>query len=282
MDDRQQAGAKCAFDLTEIQTRLAALPLYGAQIDGVVGPASRRAMEALLALEGITGWSRWSQRRLTIAARQALCRQKQIDTGPIDGLLGPQTRYAIAVYEARLNGDSEAEVWRDGAEEKPPLRDTQASAQDWPRQKDCVKFFGPPGKNQTRLSFPYPMRLAWSKRTIVRSTLCHEKVHDAAQRIFARVLDHYGETRIRTLGLDLFGGCLNVRKMRGGSAWSMHSWGIAFDFDPERNQLRWSKDRAQMAKPDYDTWFDLWEEEGAISLGRLRDYDRMHVQFARL
>ena len=27
---------------------------------------------------------------------------------------------------------------------------------------------------------------------------------------------------------------------------------------------------------------DRWEEEGALSLGRVRNYDWMHVQFARL
>jgi hypothetical protein len=76
-----------------------------------------------------------------------------------------------------------------------------------------------------------------------------------------------------------FGGCLNVHKMRGGSAWSMHSWGIAFDFDPDRNQLTWKKDRAAFQPSEYANWFELWEEEGAISLGRSPNYDWMHTQF---
>ena len=83
------------------------------------------------------------------------------------------------------------------------------------------------------------MRLAWNTRTKVARTSCHERIHDSAARIFDRVLDHYGPEEIRRLGLDLFGGCLNVRRMRGGSAWSMHSWGIAFDFDPANNRLKW-------------------------------------------
>jgi hypothetical protein len=96
------------------------------------------------------------------------------------------------------------------------------------------------------------------------------------------VLQHYGPDKVRQLGLDLFGGCLNVRKMRGGSAWSMHSWGIAFDFDPDRNQLKWGRDRAVFARPEYQKWWELWEEEGAVSLGRARNFDWMHVQFASL
>ncbi len=132
-----------------------------------------------------------------------------------------------------------------------------------------------------RLALPYPMRLAWDTSTVVHSTLCYEKVHEAAARVLTRVLDHYGDN-IMLLGLDLFGGSLNVRKMRGGSAWSMNSWGIIFDFDPARNQLRWGKDKAAFYRPEYAKWFDLSEEEGAISLGRLRNYDWIHVQFARL
>ena len=274
--------SKRQFDLKEIQTRLAALPLYQQTVDGAYGTASKRGIAALLTLTGVAGWQRWPQQRLLIAARQALCSLQGIDAGPVDGLLGPQTRQAIEVYEARLNGDREAETWRDAAEKEPPLVDAPATAQVWPRQKDCIKYFGKPGENQTRLAFPFAMRLAWSKKTIVRSTLCHEKVHDAALRVLTRVADHYGEQSVRELGLDLFGGCLNVRRIRGGSAWSMHAWGIAFDFDPEHNQLRWGKDRARMAKPDYQKWFALWEEEGAVSLGRLRNYDWMHIQFARL
>ncbi len=270
------------LDLIELQTRLSKLPLFSAAIDGGYGTDCKRGFQALLTARGETGWQRWSQARLLIAAKQALCQSDGIDAGPIDGFDGPQTRQAIAVYEARLRGDSEPETWRDAAEKNAPLAGPPVTATNWPRQKDCLTHFGEPGKNQTRLKFPYPMRLAWNKKTIVRSTLCHEKVHDAAQRIFDRVLAHYGEEQIRELGLDLFGGCLNVRKMRGGSAWSMHSWGITFDFDPERNQLRWGRDRAEMAKTAYAKWFDLWEEEGAVSLGRARNYDWMHVQFARL
>jgi hypothetical protein len=126
------------------------------------------------------------------------------------------------------------------------------------------------------------MRLAWDTTTFVKSTSCHQKVHDAALRILTRVLDHYGLDKIRELRLDLFGGCLNVRRMRGGNAWSMHSWGVAFDFDPDRNQLKWGRDRAAFARPEYGKWFELWEEEGAISLGRARNFDWMHTQFATL
>ena len=96
------------------------------------------------------------------------------------------------------------------------------------------------------------------------------------------MLDHHGPERIRELQLDLWGGCLNVRKMRGGTRWSMHCRAIALDYDPQRNQLIWGRDRAAFAKPEYDRWWQLWQTEGWVSLGRSRNFDRMHVQAAKL
>ena len=77
------------------------------------------------------------------------------------------------------------------------------------------------------------------------------------------------------------GGCLNVRRMRGGTRWSTHSWGIAMDYDPEQNQWKWGRDRATLALPEYDAWWRLWEEEGWTSLGRTKNFDWMHVQAAK-
>jgi hypothetical protein len=151
----------------------------------------------------------------------------------------------------------------------------------WPTEAEVGRFFGTMGQNLAKLNFPYPMRIAWDLNSVVNSTSCHTKVRAAAERVLNRTLEHYGITRIRELRLDLYGGCLNIRKKMGGSSWSMHSWAIAFDFDPERNQLRWDHARASFAKPEYKRWFEFWEEEGAISLGRKRDFDWMHVQFAR-
>jgi len=48
-----------------------------------------------------------------------------------------------------------------------------------------------------------------------------------------------------------------------------------------RNKLRWGKDKTQFAKPEYEQWWKFWEEEGWVSLGRLKNYDWMHAQSAR-
>ena len=154
----------------------------------------------------------------------------------------------------------------------------------WPRQtqEEVRAFFGNVGTHQTMLDLPYTHRLAWDKNVLINRYSCHEKVHDSLNRILTRVHEHYGEERIIELRLDLFGGCFNKRKKKGGSTWSMHAWGVAVDYDPENNQFRWGWDRASFARPEYDAWWKIWEEEGWTGLGRSRNYDWMHIQAPHL
>ena len=63
---------------------------------------------------------------------------------------------------------------------------------------------------------------------------------------------------------------------------SMHAWGIAVDLDPINNQLRWGKDRASFARPEFEPFWKIVEANGATSLGRAQNRDWMHYQFAGL
>ena len=249
-------------------------------VDGIYGDRTLRAVGSAFKKRGDqapAGWHKWSKKRQLIAYIQMLCREKAIEVGKIDGFWGPQTDFAYGELGHLIEQGSLPAPWRD-------IEPSDENPNGWPQQIEdrLISFYGEVGKNQTRVHVPYTHRLSWEKTTRVNSFSCHEKVHDSLLRVLNRVLDHYGPERIRELRLDLWGGCLNVRKMRGGTRWSMHSWGIALDYDPERNQLKWGRDRAAFAKPEYDRWWQLWEEEGWVSLGRSRNFDWMHLQAAKL
>lgn len=230
----------------------------------------------------------WSKSRLAIAAEQAVYRSMKVpgvDGLRIDGLVGPQMTFVREAYQARLvtNWRDEKDKQDEIAPPKPiPVKAKSKSIPVWPRQSECMSFYGKPGTNQVTLTLPYPMRIAWEPKQIVRSWSCHAKVHDNMQRIFQRTLEHYGMEKIRELRLDLWGGTLNVRRMRGGSSWSTHAWGVAVDIDPDNNQLKWGRNRATLAKPVYNKFWEFVYDEGFISLGKERDFDWMHLQAVRL
>jgi len=218
----------------------------------------------------------WPFKRQATAFIQSLCKLNNINAGPVDGYWGPQTEYAYGILETFLETGILPNPWRD---EQP---NAILNPHNFPFEVDMEQFYGEVGKNQVRLQLPYPHRLSWEKRTIVRSLFCHEKVKDSLNTVLTNVLNHYGMEEIRRLHLDIWGGCLNVRKKRGGTSWSTHSWGIALDYDPDNNALRWGRDKALFARPEYDKWWQFWEEEGWVSLGRAKNFDWMHVQAARL
>lgn len=140
---------------------------------------------------------------------------------------------------------------------------------------ELLKFYGFPGENLKRLKFPYQMYYNGKKCS---STRVHEKVYDSLLRIYNNVLAAYGTDKIKELGLDQFAGCFNIRKMRGGTKMSTHSWGIAIDHDHKNNTLRMKKPQARFSKEEYDVWWWIWEQEGWYSLGREHNYDWMHIQ----
>ena len=128
------------------------------------------------------------------------------------------------------------------------------------------------------IPLPYPMRLSWDKSKIITRLRCHKLVANQLSAIFKDILDFYGLEHIQRLGIDLYGGCFNFRKMRGGSDWSRHSWGVAIDLDPERNQLNQTSKNAQFAKMDYKPMIDIFYKHGFVSLGREKNYDWMHFE----
>ena len=161
----------------------------------------------------------------------------------------------------------------------------EGAAPFWPHQSGVTAVFGPaggPDATAGRCVLPFSFPLARDATHRNTSFVCHTKVAAPLTRIFKAAVSHYGEDMFRAMGLDQFGGCFNHRQMRGGSSLSMHSWGIAVDLDPTNNGLNTKAPEARFSAPEYLPFWRIVEAEGAVSLGRARNYDWMHFQFATL
>lgn len=80
---------------------------------------------------------------------------------------------------------------------------------------------------------------------------------------------------LHTKRLDQHGGGFNFRKITGGSRPSLHSYGIAIDWDPDHNPRQ-----RPLTKTLPDWWYAIWKDHGWHDGRRFPTPDPMHVQFA--
>jgi hypothetical protein len=125
------------------------------------------------------------------------------------------------------------------------------------------------------------MRLSWDRDEVVTHMQCHKLVANNFLAVFNDLLKVYGIEKIQELGIDLFGGCFNFRKMRGGSDYSRHSWGVAIDLDPDRNMLKETSKTARFARPEYKPMIEIFYKHGFESLGVEENRDWMHFQIKK-
>lgn len=161
------------------------------------------------------------------------------------------------------------------------LEEDVPANEQWPldREADLRAFYGAPGTGH--VSIPVPYTIYYEGKPLNKITV-HERIAQSVMNALGNVYRHYGDKQIAKLKLNVFDGCFNNRPKRGGSSLSVHAFAAALDFGAEWNGLHVDHTKALFAKPEYEAWWRAWEAEGAVSLGRERDFDYMHIQFARL
>lgn len=269
-----------------IQNAMKINKIYTAPIDGKYGIDTQNAMVKWIRSYNVNP-DGWNAKRIRLAAEQLLYKEAKIDVGIVDGKYGPMLEHAREVWQAKqvISGRDTLEELAPVLKETGVIKTTTVKVtpvRKWPTQKEVPSFFGKVGSNQVDAVMPYPLRIAWETKTKVNKFSVHKLVKEPVERVFNRTLDYYGYEKIKELGLDLWGGALNVRKKRGGSTYSMHAWGIAVDIDPDHNGFKTSWKNARMSGAEYKPFVKFWYEEGAINLGIEANMDPMHFQFARL
>jgi hypothetical protein len=266
---------------SDLQRLLAAAGYYTGAIDGDIGTKSLAAIDAILtthAAECTTDPSAWSAKRRQIGAGQLVLKHAQCDPGVVDGYAGNQTIGALLAWNHRQTYGRDLELDR--------TRTGPAIDSDFPKQSQCSTYYGNPGPAVERklvlVDLPFAMRLDWNLPKKVTRVQLHTRCADSAREAMKEILRKYGNDELRRLGLDRHAGTYNHRRMRGGTAWSMHAYGCAWDFHAAPNGLTTRCPQALFCGREYRKFFDIWEAHGWVSLGRAIGRDWMHVQAARL
>jgi hypothetical protein len=154
-----------------------------------------------------------------------------------------------------------------------------------PRQSECDTFYGRPGPEiESRLAYallPFDLRLDWDLSTRIKRVRLHQKCTAPFVAAMVAVRAHYGPAQFSQLGIDRFAGGYNHRRMRGGSAWSMHAYGCAVDFYAGPNGLKTRCPQALFCGADYKPFLDIMQAHGWLPAIRLWGADAMHFQMAR-
>lgn len=269
----------------QVQTLLTAAGYLKDQIDGKVGPKTTSAINNVVtrrAGDFSSNPSKWSADRRAIGAAQVILKYARFDPGLIDGYWGNGTQGAY------LEWDHYTRTGKQLVLPATPIPGGTPKSSPFPKQSQCPAFYGAAGaggaaeKQLVMIDLPFTMRIDWNLDQKSTRVQLHKKCSDSALAALRAIVQHYGEAELRRLGLDRNAGTYNPRRMRGGTSWSMHAYGCAWDFYAAPNGLNTRCPQALFCKPEYQAFFDIWEAHGWTSLGRAIGRDWMHVQAASL
>lgn len=173
------------------------------------------------------------------------------DPGPLDGYDGRHTRAAFqASHKARF-ADHPAGPRRTVHLGYPP--------RPAPTHAGKSKVFGKPGVKggrgvpQAKLTPPFPMFYEGKR---ISSIGCHKLIEAPLLAALTELLEVMGLAWIKKHRLNVYIGCYNPRKSRGGSSKSDHSWAIAIDLDPDNNGNHTPWKSGNQGKPGWATMPD--------------------------
>jgi len=246
--------------------------LLGVVADGIIGS------KTLAALATALGTTVSSYQASTIKNIQ-----KAVGT-TADGVIGSKTLTAII---NKLGGTTVKKVTVDPLIQKyidKPIKYTEVDYKTSLVKQSVLRggksAFGKAGCENMLVNVPVPANypLKYDGKP-VKSIRIHKLVADRLAAALQDIINHYGEDIEKVApGACVYDGSYNFRNSRGSSSTSVHSWGLAIDFDAAKNTMKMAAPKARLSQDIYKPFFDILEYHGFNSLGRRGDYDWMHVQ----
>ena len=248
--------------------------LLGVVADGIIGS------KTLAALATALGTKVSSYKTTTIKNIQ-----KAVGT-TADGIIGSKTLNAII---SKLSGTTVKKPTVDPLVQKyidKPIKYTdinyKASLVKQSVLRKGTSAFGKAGNEGVLVNVPvpenYPLKYDGKR---VKTIRIHKLVADRLAAALQDIINHYGEDIEKVApGACVYDGSYNFRKTTGTSSYSIHSWGLALDFDASKNTMKMSAPKARLSQDIYKPFFDILEYHGFMSLGRHGNFDWMHIQAA--
>lgn len=148
------------------------------------------------------------------------------------------------------------------------------------RQKAVVETYGEPGDTSKHATVAVPdgFNLQYEGKKVFNIKGVHQDVADGLHTALTEIKDEYGSDKIKRLGINVYAGVYNKRPKRGGTTFSLHSWGIAIDLLPNLNKLNQRAPDANFSRKEYERMVEIFENNGWYSLGKSQNYDWMHFQ----
>lgn len=144
---------------------------------------------------------------------------------------------------------------------------------------DCLKKYGPPSdKNPWLILWDVPAELEIG--LIPKRIYCNKDMIEPLKKAFKNLIETNYVAEIKT-----FDGCFNIRKKRGRTSWSLHSWAVAGDFNAFANPLGLTVDqiKAKGLTPFSEGFLQCFRDAGFDCGGDWKGRpDRMHFQVAKI
>lgn len=247
--------------------------IVGATADGIIGPKTITRICAKLDIS------------LGVSDKESIKNiQKKVGT-VADGIIGNKTISAI-LNKLNLNTKTTENIANTLEQEyiNKPIKFTQIDYIAKPVRQSILRkgtsAFGKAGNESNLVSVKvpenYPLKYAGQR---VKSIRVHKLAADRLEAALNDIINHYGDDIEKVApGACAYDGSYNFRSTRNGSSQSIHSWGLAIDFDAAHNGLKTPWKNARFSQPIYKPFLDILEYHGWLSLGRRDGRDGMHVQ----